>query len=239
MPAVLVLDLAESLPLDGARDHDGRLAGRLARLLQGLVDLLHVVAIDDDGAATEGLDPVAIDIGLPFVLGRSPLAEPIDIEDGGEVREPVVAGFVEPFPDRPFRQLAIAGESPDVVGQLVELAAGECDPDRDGQPLAQRPGRHIDPGKNRRRMALEPRSKFPEGQQLIVADHPNRLEDGVEQGRGMALGEDQVVVGGRARIVPVVEEVPGDEDGHQIGGGHRGGGMAGAGGSARSNAVDA
>src|SRR6202022_1519049 len=124
-PVALVLDFPEPFPPEGARNHNRRLAGCLPRLLQGLVDLLQVVAIDDDRPAAEGLNSVTIDIRLPFVLSRSALAEAVDVEDGGEVRQSVVAGFVEPFPDRTFRQLAVAGESPDGIGQLVELAAGD------------------------------------------------------------------------------------------------------------------
>src|SRR5438309_6495512 len=54
----------------------------------------------------------------------------------------------------------------------------------------------------------------------------------------MALGEDQVVIGGGAWIVPVVDEVPRDQVGHQVGRGHGRGGMTGAGSGTRADAVD-
>src|SRR6267378_2245311 len=114
---------------------------------------------------------VTVDIGFPFVFGGSALAEPVDVEDGGEIREPVVARLVEALPDRSLSQLAIAGERPDMVGQLVELATGERDADGDRQPLAERPGRDIDPGQDRRGMSLQPRSELAEGEQLVIADH--------------------------------------------------------------------
>src|SRR5438093_2685095 len=133
MPAILVLDLSEALSLDGACDHHRRLSGSLPRLLQGLIDLLQVVAIDHDGAASERLDPVAIMVGLPFVFGWAPLAEPVDIEDRGEVREAVVAGLVEALPDGALRQLAVAGEGPYVIRQLIQFAAGERHAYRDRQ----------------------------------------------------------------------------------------------------------
>ena len=221
MPAVFVLDLAEALALDGARDHDRGLAGGLARLLQCLIDLLQIVAIDHDGAASERLDPVPVMVGLPFVFGRAALAEPVDIEDGGEVRQPVVAGLVESLPDGALRQLAVAGKCPHVIGQLVQLAAGEGDADCDRQSLPQRAGGDIDPGQRRRGMALQARTELAKGQHLVVGDHTDRLEDGVEQRRRMAFREDQVVVVRLLRIVPVIEEVPRDQHRHQVGGRHR------------------
>src|SRR5437879_9334563 len=136
VPVLLVLDFTEALPLDRARDHDRRLGGRFPCLLQGLVDLFQVVAIDDDRPAAEGLNPVTIDIGLPFVFGWSPLAEAIDVENGGEVGEAVEAGLVQPLPDRAFGQLAIARKGPDVIREAVELATGERDSDGKRQALA-------------------------------------------------------------------------------------------------------
>src|SRR5438094_6308202 len=144
VPVLFVLDLAEALALDRARDHDGGLGGGLARLPQRLVDLLEVVTVDDNRTAATGLDPVAVDIGLPFVFGGSPLSEAIDVEDGGEIRKSVEAGLVEPFPDRSLGQLAIARQRPDMVGELVELATGERHAHGDRQPLAERAGGHVD-----------------------------------------------------------------------------------------------
>ena len=221
MPAILVLDLAEAFALDGPGDHDGRLAGGLAGLAQRLVDLLHVVAVDDDGSAAKGLDPITVDIGFPFVFGWAALAKPVDVEDGGEIRELVIARLVEALPDRPFSQLAIAGQRPDVIRQLIELATGERHADPDRQPLAERPGRHVNPGQHRCGVTLKPRTEFAEGEQLVITDNANRLEDSVEQGRGMALGKDQMVIRRCLGVVPVVAEIPGDQNRHQVGCRHR------------------
>ena len=50
---------------------------------------------------------------------------------------------------------------------------------------------------------------------------PAALYDGVEQRRGVALAEDEVVVARVVRRAEVVVEVPREEDGHQVRGGHR------------------
>ena len=54
----------------------------------------------------------------------------------------------------------------------------------------------------------------------------------------MALGEDQVVVGGELRMGEVVAEVAGGQDRDQVGGGHAGGRVAGPGPGAGPDAVD-
>ena len=221
MPAVFVLDLAEAFALHRARDHDRRLASGLTRLRQRLVDLLQVVTIDHDGAATECLDPVAVVVGLPLVFGWAPLAQPVDVEDGREVRQRVVTRLVESLPDGALRQLAVAGQCPHVIGQLVQFAAGESHTHRDRQPLTQRAGGDIDPGQRRRGMALQARAEFAKGQHLIIGDHAHCLEDGVEQRRRVALGEDEVVVVRLSRIVPVIKEVPRNQHRHQVGSRHR------------------
>src|ERR1700731_2243066 len=99
VPAVLVLDLLESLALDGARDDDARPVAARPCGLERLVDLDQVVPVDDDRPASERLDAVAVDVEIPFVFGWSALAEPVDVEDRGEIREPVVTPLVERLPD--------------------------------------------------------------------------------------------------------------------------------------------
>src|SRR5580693_4043468 len=77
------------------------------------------------------------------------------------------------------------------------------------------------------------------GHQLLVGHDTDRLENRVQQGRGMALGEDEVVVARLIRVVPVIAEVPADQDSQQVGGGHARGRMPGTGRGARANGVNA
>src|SRR5438132_13819700 len=157
-PAMFVFDFAETFPLDRPGDHHGGLTGRLPCLLQRLVDLVQVVAVDHDGAAAEGLDSIAVDVGLPLIFGWAPLAEAVDVEDRGEVRKAVEPGLVASLPDGTFGQLAVPGQGPDVKAELVELATGKRDPDGDRQALPQTTGRDVDPGEARRRVPFQPRA---------------------------------------------------------------------------------
>src|SRR5712664_3879382 len=54
----------------------------------------------------------------------------------------------------------------------------------------------------------------------------------------MAFRENQVVVVGVLGLVPVVLQVAGDQDRDEVGGGHRGGRVSGAGGRAAANGID-
>ena len=64
-----------------------------------------------------------------------------------------------------------------------------------------------------------PSSRLPtlaQRQQLVVADRARRLEDGVEQRRGVALREDQVVVVRRLGVGEVVAQIARQQHRHQV-----------------------
>src|SRR5207302_270076 len=87
VPVLLVLDLAESLALDGAGDDYRRVLIAAARLGQCLVDLAQVVPVDENWPAAERLDTLAIHVEIPLVFGGAALAQPVDVEDGTKVAE--------------------------------------------------------------------------------------------------------------------------------------------------------
>ncbi len=91
----------------------------------------------------------------------------------------------------------------------------------------------------RGRVALEPRAELAERQQLLVGDRAGRLEHRVVQRRRVALGEDQVVVARIGRVLVVEPQVAVEQDGHQVGGRHRRGRVARAGGGAGADRVHA
>lgn len=106
--------------------------------------------------------------------------------------------------------------------------------------LAQRAGGHVDPGQDRRRVALQACAEAAvAGQQLLLADDPGGAEHRVQQGRGVPLGEDQVVVARIVRVLPVVAQMAGHQHGRQVGGGRAGGGVAGPGRGAGADGVHA
>ena len=228
MPVFAVLDLRKTAALAGAGQDDGRLmAGQVARLGQGRVDRGDVVAVDGEHPRAERRRAGGVGVHVPAQVGGAALAQPVDIDHRDQVGQLVVGRLVQGLPDRALGHLAVAAQDPDPVRQLVEVLAGQRHAHAVGQALAQRAGRHVDPGQHRGGVPLQPGAEPPvPGHQLFIRDHPDRLVNRVQQGRGVPLGEDQVVVARIARFVPVVAEVPADQHGQQVGGRHAGGRMA-------------
>ena len=102
-----------------------------------MIDLVEVVTVDENRTASERFDAMAVGVEVPFELGRSALAQTVDVENGAKVAELVVGGFVEGFPYRAFSELAVPAQHPHAVVELVEVLAGQRDADSDGQSLAQ------------------------------------------------------------------------------------------------------
>ncbi len=132
-------------------------------------------------------------------------------------------------PHRALGQLAVPAQHPDAVPGALESLAGQGDADADRQALAERAGGGLHPREPLRGgMPFETAVQHAEGEQFGVVDGSRGLVGGVEQGRGVALGQDEAVVAGVGGAVEVVVEVVGEQDGHQVGGGHGGGGVSGA-----------
>ena len=234
-----VLDLAGALALLGPGHDHGRAAVDVRGLGERAVDLVDVVAVDLDRVPAEGPCAVGVGVEIPAVHRLAGLAEPVDVDDRGQVVEAVVCGVLERLPDRSLGHLAVAAQDPYAVGQLIEALAGERDADADRQSLAERAGRHVHPRQHRRGVALEAAAEPPERQQLLVGDRTGGLQEAVVERRGVSLGEDQVVVARVVRAPEVVVQVLGEQHGHQVGGGHRRGRVARAGGVAAPDGVNA
>ena len=239
VPALLVLDLLDALALDRLRHDHGRDARRLGRFRVRAVDRVDVVAVDLDRVPAEGFRPVRVRVEVPAVHRLAALAEPVDVDDRRQVVELLVGRVLERLPHRSLGHLAVAAEDPGAVRQAVEPLARERDAHAVRQPLPERAGRDVDPRDDRSRVPLEAAAELAEREELLVGDRPGRLVDRVEQRRGVALREDEMVVPGVVRVVEVVAEVLRQQDGHQIGPGHRRGGMAGVGDRGGSHRVDA
>ena len=216
------------------------MAAQVARLGQRLVDGGQVVAVDDEHPGAERRRAGGVAVQVPAQVGGAALAEPVDVDDRDQVGQLVVRGLVQRLPDGALGHLAVAAQGPDPVRHLVQVLAGQRHAHRVGQPLPQRAGGHVDPGQHRGRVPLQPGPEPPvPGHQLLVGDDAGRLVDRVQQGRSVALGEDQVVVGPVTGVVPVIAEVPADQDGQQVGGGHAGGRVPRPGRGARPDGVHA
>ena len=225
-----VLDRLDALALLRAGDDRGRAAlGGLGFGVGGL-DRVDVVAVDRDRVPPEGGQALDVAVGVPAQHRLARLPEPVDVDDRDQVVEALPAGVLDRLPHRALGHLGVAAQAPDAERQAVEPGAGERYAGRDRQPLAERAGGDVGGRDARGGVALEPRAELAEGQQLLVVDPAGRLEHRVVQRRGVALGEDQVVVGPQVTV---------DEDGDQVGRRHRGGGVAGAGGGAGADGVHA
>lgn len=137
MPTVLVFEFRHAFGLYGASQDHARAVRIGPGLTQRLVDGEQVMAVDDQGPGAERLDPRRVALEIPFQLGGTALAEPVDVDDGGEVAQLVVAGFVQRLPHRALSGLAVSTEHPGVIVQLVQVAARQAHPNRIGQALAQ------------------------------------------------------------------------------------------------------
>ena len=220
-------------------DDHCRLPGRRDRLRVGLVDGRDVVPVDLDGLPAERLGSNSVGVEVPAVHRLAGLAEPIHVDDGGQVVERVEARVLERLPHRALRHLGVAAQAPDPIRQAVELLAGQRDAHRDRQALPQGPGGHVDPRQDGRRMSLDPAAELAEGEHLLVADRAGGLVHRIQQRRRVALAEDQMIVPRILWRAEVVVEVLRHEHGHEVGGRHRRRRVAAAGGAARADRVDA
>ena len=234
-----VLDRLDALALLGLGDDDRRLALGLARLGVGGVDRVVVVAVDRDRVPAERLGAADVGLEVPADHRLAGLAEPVDVDDRRQVVELLVRGVLERLPHRALGHLGVAAQAPGPERQAVEPLAGQRDADRDRQALAERAGGHVHPRDDRHRVALELRAEAAEAQEILVGDRPRRLQQRVVERRRVALGEDQVVV---ARVLGVLEvevQVLVEQDGHEVGRRHRGGGVARVGLRGGADRVDA
>ena len=214
------------LPLIVLRHDHGRHACRLESLGVRGVDRLHVVTVDLDRLPAESLGSLRVRVEIPAVHRLAALAEPVHVDDRDQVVELLVPGVLERLPHRALGHLAVAAEHPDPVREPVEPLARERDADAVRQPLAQRAGRHVHPRQDRSRVPLEPASELAEREQLLVRDRARGLVHRVQERRRVPLGEDEMVVPRVVGFIEVVPEVLRQQDGHEVGRGHRRGRMA-------------
>ena len=155
----------------------GRPVRRLG-LAVGRVDRLDVVAVDLDRMPAERLEPARVRGEVPAVHRLAALAEPVDVDDRGEVVELVEGRVLRRLPHRPLCHLAVAADDPDAEREAVEPLAGDRHPDADRQALAERPGRDVDPGEDGNGMPLEPRAELPVRAELLLGDARRRRGTG-------------------------------------------------------------
>ena len=222
MEAILVLHGRDALPLHRARDENRRRSRRRDGLTQRIVDRVEVVAVERDRVPAECLRAGDVRVEIPPDHRLATLTEPVDVDDRREVVEPEVRRVLERLPHRALGHLAVAAEHPYAARQMLEVLRGERHPDADRKSLTERAGRDVDPRDARCRMAFEHARVLAVVEDVLVGDDACRAVDRVEERRCVAFREDETVVRGALRLGEVEAQVAVDEDGHQVGCGHRG-----------------
>ena len=108
VPSVFILNLGDSLSLDGSRDNHHRLSGNMAALFVGLKDLGKGVAVfDHNGFPSEGRDALFISVQISSIHGFPPLAQTIDVDDAHEIIQLIMGGQLDGLPLRSLRHFAV------------------------------------------------------------------------------------------------------------------------------------
>ena len=128
MPAFLVLQEGHAFAFHRAGQHRDGPAG-LAGARVRVIDLGEVMAVDGDRIDAERAHPRRVRAQIPLELRRPALTEPVDIEDRGEIREPLMTGAIEGLPDGAFGAFTVSDEHPYVVRRVENAFAGERDAD--------------------------------------------------------------------------------------------------------------
>ena len=203
VPTFFVLDCLNSLAFDRPGNDHSRAPVYRERFLIRAVDGLDVVAIGLDRCPAERLGAAA-NVGreIPAVHCLAALAEPVHVENRDQVVEFIERGVLERLPHRALGRLAVSAQHPYARGRVLQLP-GERDADGDREALPRGPRFEVHPREDWGWMPLKARADTAERQQLSVGDRAARLVDGVEQRRGVALREDQMIV---ARVVGLAEK---------------------------------
>src|SRR6266403_132383 len=150
VPLRVVLHERHALALDGVRHHQRRRALRGLGLVERLVDLCHVVAVDldhrpaerlplgDDGLEIEHLADEVVELDLVVVDDHGEVVD-------GMVGTPELRRGHRRLPHLALLDLAVAEDAIDTRGRARELGA-EGQPERDREALSERAGSRLDPG---------------------------------------------------------------------------------------------
>ncbi len=195
-----------------------RLVGDLLRLGDRAVDRGHVVAVDAaDHVPAVGLEARGRVVGEPaghLAVDR----DAVVVVEHGELGQPPGAGERAGLVRDALHQAAVADERPgavvdDRVAGPVELRGqellGERHAHRVGQPLAERAGGGLDPGRGPHlRVAGGLRVQLAEALQLLDRQVVARqVQERVLQHRAVAVGQHETVAVGPARRRRIVLEV--------------------------------
>jgi hypothetical protein len=139
------------------------------------------------------------------------------VGEHGEAAEPEVAGERGRLVRDPLHQVTVAGQHPGAVVEQLEprpveargeVALGEREADGGAEPLAERPGGHLDAGRQAvLRMARRLRAPLAEALELVERQVvAGQVQQRVEQRRGVPGREHEAVAVRPCRVGRVVPE---------------------------------
>ena len=228
VPAVLVLDGLDALALDRAGDDHGRAPfGRCSPPCRPGRSPRRRARRPRSRSSRTRARASTYTPEFPADHRLAALAEPVYVDDRGEVVELVVAPRARRPPTsspRPSRCRRRAPRRARAVGRGTSQASAIPTPI--GRPWPSDPVATSTHGMQRRRMPLEHAAELPVGEQLLVGDRTGGAKDRVDSVDAWPLEKIRRSFVGLFGVVVVVAEVVRDKDGHQVGGGHARGRMA-------------
>ena len=221
MPLGIVLHEGHALALDGmGHDEGGRSLGRL-RLIEGLVDLGQVVAVDVDDGPAEGLELVHHGLEVEDLLHEVVELYAVPVEDDAEIVEvmigrPELGPGHEALPHLALLYFAVAEHAVDAGALAAELEA-EGHAAGHGQALAERAGGRLDAGQRHAiGMPLEGTAQLAQGEEQALREVARLGHAEVLGGHAVALREHDAVAVFPGRALRIVGHAVEVEDGENV-----------------------
>src|SRR5262245_33540691 len=162
MPVGMVLHKGNTLSLKCLGEEHRWLPFGASSSIECLKQSNKIVPIDDQRVPAKSRPPGAIGFHVVLEHGGIALPEPIYINNGAEVIQPMMTCNLSRFPIGSLDRLSVAHQDVNPVIQLIDEFCVQGDPDSDWKALSQRTGGHIDKRQARGRMAFKVRGQSPE-----------------------------------------------------------------------------
>src|SRR5678815_34176 len=138
MPARMVLHEGDAFPLKRLGKQNRRFALGAGGSIKGREQSGQVMPVNYQGLPAKAGPTGAITLHVVLQHGRIALTESIDIHNGTEIIQPMMASDLCSLPHRSFDRFSITHQDIGSVIKLVDILRIECDSDTDRQSLPQR-----------------------------------------------------------------------------------------------------
>jgi hypothetical protein len=229
VPSGNILHEADAPALHGIGKNHHRLVLDGSSDGKGLHQLLHIVAVDAQHLPAKGGVFCGQRLHLHYILHPAVNLQPIDVNDGDDIVELVVAGLHRRLPNLPLLLLAVAHQAEDLVRFLVE-PRGQRHAHGDAQALAQRTGGDLDSGQLQpMRMPLKARVQLAQRHHIVDLAEAGEAQADIERRRLVPSRPDNAVAIRPERIFGIVTGSMKIERGGDVHDGERAAGVPGAG----------